>query len=81
MSENFSPECCGSGCAVCVLDYADDLAPSTGMTNLAGMLEAIEIADRLVSARCRPDGTDTGIDASTNTDSQQRRQRHGERSE
>ncbi|NBO66529.1 MAG: hypothetical protein EBU88_17080 [Acidobacteria bacterium] len=59
MSEDILPECCGSGCTVCVLDYAQDLSPTAGMTDLTGMLEAIDYADRLVSDLCRPVDTET----------------------
>lgn len=36
------PECCGTGCAVCVLDYAEEF--SARDAHLAGMLEAMEAA-------------------------------------
>jgi hypothetical protein len=40
---NDLPECCGTGCAVCVLDYPGDTGgASTGGGDLLRMIEAIE---------------------------------------
>lgn len=53
MSQEFLPECCGSGCAVCVLDYADELTGPVVTADLTGMLAAVDLADQLISAHCR----------------------------
>ena len=59
MAEEFLPECCGSGCAVCVLDYADELAGTAAAADLTGMLAAVDLADQLISAHCRKESADS----------------------
>jgi hypothetical protein len=40
------PPCCGTGCAVCVLDYWE---PSESESEAIAMLEAIEQAQRIIA--------------------------------
>ncbi|MGH9855682.1 MAG: hypothetical protein ACREBD_38095 [Blastocatellia bacterium] len=40
------PTCCGTGCAVCVLDYPEYLSKQKSESETLAMLEAIEQAQR-----------------------------------
>jgi hypothetical protein len=44
------PECCGTGCAVCVLDYPEQfLNPQSTDSNLLAMLTAFEEAEAAIA--------------------------------
>jgi hypothetical protein len=45
------PECCGTGCAVCVLDYPEQfLNPRSQDSDLMAMLAAFETAEAAVAS-------------------------------
>ncbi len=48
LKQSSMPPCCGTGCAVCVLDYPEYFSEQKSESETLAMIEAIEQAERQV---------------------------------